>query len=580
MALDGIFLNSLINNIKYTLIDSKIDKVNQPEKDEIILTIRKDRKNYKLLISASSKFPRIHFTETQKENPLKAPMYLMVLRKYLTSGRIIDVFQKDGDRIVVIKVESRDELGFDSEYSLIVEIMGRHSNITLVRDRDNKIMESIKHITPDINSYRVLYPGATYVEPPKSTKLNPFKLDFNEITKFIDENSLEYNELFFSNILTGVSKPLSKELYENSLKNNLSFDNKESIYKFIIASLDKINKNPSFNIITDSNGIFKDFYCTELDSYYESYKKIDYENPSLILDDFFKIKDKQDRLNNRSISLQKLINTNIDRCNKKSKILNGNITEGMKKDNYKIKGDLLTSYIYMIKPGDDKITVLNFYNENEEEYLTISLDPHKSPSENIQKYYKKYTKLKKSEEWALEQLEKNEAELEYLNSVLTNILNVESYDEIEQIKKELLETGYIKFKNTSKGNKKVKESKPLHFLSSQGIDIYVGKNNLQNDYLSLKFANKNDMWLHTKNIPGSHVIIKANPVDEITLEEAGIIAAYYSKGKSDSKVSVDYTEVRNLKKPNGAKPGMVIYYTNKTMTVDPKEYENLKIEKL
>lgn len=580
MALDGIFLNSLINNLKDVLIDSKIDKINQPEKDEVILTIRKERKNYKLLISASSKFPRIHFTEISKENPLKAPMYLMVLRKYLTAGRIIDVFQKDGDRIVVIKVESRDELGFDSEYSLIVEIMGRHSNITLVRDRDNKIMESIKHITPDINSYRVLYPGATYVEPPKSIKLNPFKLDFNEMDNFINENSLEYNDLFFSNLLTGVSKPFSKELYENSMKNNLSLENKLSLYNFIVASINEINKNPLFNIITDSNGLFKDFYCTNLNSYYNSYKKIEYDNPSLILDDFFKTKDKQDRLNNRSISLQKLIHTNIDRCNKKSKILNGNIQEGMKKENYKIKGDLLTSYIYMIKPGDDKLTVLNFYNENEEEYVTISLDPNKSPSENIQKYYKKYTKLKKSEEWALEQLEKNEDELNYLNSVLINILNVESYDEIEQIKKELMETGYIKFKNTSKGNKKVKESKPLHFLSSQGIDIYVGKNNLQNDYLSLKFANKNDMWLHTKNIPGSHVIIKANPVDEITLEEAGIIAAYYSKGKNDSKVSVDYTKVKNLKKPNGAKPGMVIYYTNKTLFVDPKEYENLKIEKL
>ena len=580
MALDGIFLNSLINNLKDILIDSKIDKINQPEKDEVILTIRKDRKNYKLLISASSKFPRIHFTEVSKENPLKAPMYLMVLRKYLTAGRIIDILQKDGDRVVTLKVESRDEMGFDSLYSLIIEIMGRHSNITLVRDRDNKIMESIKHITPDINSYRVLYPGATYVEPPTSNKLNPFKLELNDITNFIDNNPLEYNELFFFNLLTGVSKPLSKELYIRSLNNNISLDNKASLYKFIVDSINNIKANPSFNIIKDNDGIFKDFYCINLNTYYPDYTYIEYENPSIMLDDFFKTKDKQDRLTNRSTSLQKLIHTNIDRCLKKAKILNGNVEEGLKKEGYKIKGDLLTSYIYMIKPGDDKISLLNFYNENEEEYITISLDPNKSPSENIQKYYKKYTKLKKSEEWALEQLEKNQYELDYLNSVLTNILNVESYDEIEQIKKELMETGYIKFKNTSKGGKKIKESKPLHFLSSQGIDIYVGKNNLQNDYLSLKFANRNDMWLHTKNIPGSHVIIKANPVDEITLEEAGIIAAYYSKGKNDSKVSVDYTEVKNLKKPNGAKPGMVIYYTNKTMFVDPKDYETLKIEKL
>ena len=268
MALDGIFLNSLINNLKDVLIDSKIDKINQPEKDEVILTIRKDRKNYKLLISASSKFPRIHFTETSKENPLKAPMYLMVLRKYLTSGRIVDVYQKDGDRIVIIKVESRDELGFDSEYSLIVEIMGRHSNITLVRNRDNKIMESIKHITPDINSYRVLYPGATYVEPPKSTKLNPFSLDINEMTNFIKENNLEYNDLFFSKLLTGVSKPLSKELYENSLKENISTSNISSLYKYTTSSINDICNHPSFNIITDSDGIYKDFYCAFISNHY------------------------------------------------------------------------------------------------------------------------------------------------------------------------------------------------------------------------------------------------------------------------------------------------------------------------
>lgn len=580
MALDGIFLNSLLNDLKDILIDGKIDKINQPEKDEIILTIRKERKNYKLLISSSSKFPRIHFTEVAKENPLKAPMYLMVLRKYLINGRITEVSQIDGDRVVNLRIESRDEMGFDSVYHLIVEIMGRHSNITLVRERDNKIMESIKHITPDINSYRVLYPGASYVAPPKSNKLNPYSFSLEELNNFIEENEVEFNDLFFFKVFTGISKPYSKELFNKSIEDSISLEDKQNLYNYINNKINSTISNPVFNIIMDEEGMYKDFYCNKLDSAFPSGSIIKYEDPSTMLDDFFKMKDKQERLSNRSTTLQKLIHTNIERCLKKSKILNGNIEEGSKKDDYKIKGDLLTSFIYNIKPGDDKISLLNFYNENEEEYMTISLDPNKSPSDNIQKYYKKYNKLKKSEEWALEQLEKNEEELEYLNSVLTNIQNVESYDEIEQIKRELMETGYIKFKNPAKGGKKVKESKALHFLSSQGIDIYVGKNNLQNDFLSLKFANKNDLWLHTKNIPGSHVIIKANPVDEITLEEAGIIAAYYSKGKNNSKVAVDYTEVKNLKKPNGAKPGMVIYYTNKTLFVDPKEYDNLKIEKL
>lgn len=297
-----------------------------------------------------------------------------------------------------------------------------------------------------------------------------------------------------------------------------------------------------------------------------------------MLDNFFSMKDKQERLANRSTDLQKLIHTNIERCNKKSRILTDNIEEGAKKEIYKIKGDLLTSYIYTLKPGDKEVSLLNFYSE-EEEYLKIALDPYKSPSENIQKYYKRYNKLKKSEEWALEQLEKNEEELTYLNSVLTNIQNVDSYDEIDAIKSELMETGYIKFKASKKGTKKNKENKPLHFITSKGFDIYVGKNNIQNDYLSLKFAHKNDIWLHTKEIPGSHVIIKGFNVDDETLSEAAIIAAHYSKGKNNSKVAVDYTEIKNLRKPNGAKPGMVIYYTNKTIYVDPEKFDKLDITK-
>lgn len=579
MALDGIFLHSLLEDLSNKLLDSKIDKINQPEKDEIILTFRKDRKNYKLLISASSKFPRIHFTNVAKENPLKAPMFLMVLRKYLINGKIVEVTQKDGDRIVILNIEATDEMGFNSSYSLIIEIMGRHSNITLVRDRDNKVMESIKHITPDINSYRVLYPGVNYVYPPESNKLNPFNLDKNSFKDFLSINEITFDENFFSKVLTGFAKPISKELYLKSIEKGISLENIDELYNLTFNFIKNLDNTTSFKIYKNAEGLYKDFYSQDISHIESELNSIPYESPSEMLDDFFMVKDKQERLSNRSTDLQRLIHTNIERCNKKSKILNENLKEAEEKEDLKIKGDLLTSFIYSIKQGDESATLLNFYSDKEEDYITIPLDKFKSPSENIQKYYKKYNKLKKSEEWAIEQLEKNEAELEYLNSVLTNIQNVESYDEIEQIKRELMETGYIKFRNTNKGNKKIKEGKPLHFISSTGIDIYVGKNNLQNDYLSLKFAHRNDMWLHTKNIPGSHVIIKGTNIDDTTLEEAAIIAAYYSKGKNNSKVEVDYTEVRNLRKPNGAKPGMVIYYTNKTIIADPHEYNKLNIIK-
>ena len=571
MALDGIFLHNLLQDLNPILIDSKIDKINQPEKDEIILTLRKNRKNYKLLISASSKFPRLHFTEIQKENPLKAPMFLMVLRKYLLNGKIKEVTQKDGDRIVIFTIEAKDEMGFDSEYSLIVEIMGRHSNISLVRNRDNYVVESIKHITPNINSYRVLYAGANYVFPPSSKKLNPLTVSKEDFINFTKENNFTFDKDFFFNSFTGVSKTFSKVLYENSLKNDIKEN--EEIFKYFI---DSINAPAYYGIYKNDDGLYKDFYSHKLSDNKENI--IEFSSPSEMLDDFFKEKDKQDRISNRTANLQKLIHTNIERCNKKTKILNENIKEGKEKESYKIKGDLLTSYIYTLKKGDKKTKVLNFYNTNEEEYIEISLDENKTPSENVQMYYKKYNKLKKSEEWALEQLEKNNEELEYLNSVLTNILNVDSYEEIEDIKRELIETGYIRFKK-EKGAKRQKEGKPLHFVTSKGYDIYVGKNNLQNDYLSLKFAGKFDLWLHTKNIPGSHVIIKASEVDDETLEQAAIIAAFYSKGKNGSKVPVDYTLVKNLKKPNGAKPGMVIYHTNNTIYVDPKDFNKLDIKK-
>ena len=571
MALDGIYLNSLMRSLEDTLLGSKIDKINQPEKDEIILTLRKERKNLKLLISSSPRFARIHLTETLKENPIKAPMYLMVLRKYILGGRIIKITQKDSDRILIIEIENRDELGFDSVYSLIVEIMGRHSNITLVRNRDNKIMESIKHITPDINSYRVLYPGVNYVFPPKSEKLNPFTCTYSQFNNYISTNSISFDERFYSSCFTGVSNLLSENLYYK-ITEKIAAPTRTEIYDSFKNIIDNLDQNLSFNIYTTKTGLIKDFYSIDLSYIQKDFVSIHYDDPNKLMDDFYTKKDKQDRLQNKSTDLQKLIHTNIERCNKKSKILHETLKDCEEKEDLRIKGDLLTSFIYTIKKGDKECTLLNFYNENEEEYITITLDTNKTPSENIQKYYKKYNKLKVSEEYAIMQLSKNEDEIEYLNSVLTNIINAESYDEIDEIKKELIETGYIKFNRNSKNAKKNKTSKPHHFVSSDNIDIYVGKNNIQNDYLSLKFANKNYLWLHAKDIPGSHVIVCAFDVPDKTLEEAAIIAGYYSKGKNSPKLSVDYTKIKELKKPNGSKPGMVIYHTNKTVVINPNDF--------
>lgn len=577
MALDGIYLNSLVSELRENLIDSKIDKINQPEKDEIILTIR-GKGNKKLLISSSSTYPRIHFTNISKVNPLKAPTFCMVLRKYLCGGKILDIYQEDLDRIVTFKIETKDELGFESIYNLIVEIMGRHSNISLVRERDNKIVESIKHLTANKNSYRVLYPGVDYVYPPKSTKLNLFNLDFDSLKNFFKDNTIEFNENFFSRILTGVGKSYSAELYNKYLNEVESEIVLDKLFNFLENIRATLFDNTSYTMFSKDGRLF-DFYFKDLEIY-NSCEKESLETNSELLETFYSEKDKQDRLHAKSVDIHRLLTTNIDRCLKKIKILNATLEDCAKKEIYKVKGELLTSYIYSFKKGDKSVNVLNYYNSEEEEYLDITLDINKTPSENVQHYFKRYNKLKTAEIEALKQLELTNSELDYLYSVATNLENADNYEEIEDIKKELIESSYIRFRRTGK-QKKEKISKPLHFKSSEGIDIFVGKNNIQNDTLTLKTSDKRYTWLHTKDIPGSHVVIASFEFSEQTLLEAATLAAFYSKAKEGNKVPVDYTLIKNVKKPSGAKPGMVIYSTNKTILIDPpKSIDDINIKKV
>jgi predicted ribosome quality control (RQC) complex YloA/Tae2 family protein len=577
MPLDGIYIYSLTEEFKNKLTGCRVDKISQPEKDELILSLRGDRVNYRLLISASSTYPKVHLTNSNKPNPQKAPMFCMVLRKYLGNARILQISQVSTDRILIIDFESSDELGFNSIYSLVVEIMGRHSNITLVRKRDNLVVDSIKHMTPEINSYRSLYPGISYVYPPESNKLNPFSFSLGGFNQHIESNVIRFDANFFSKVFTGVSTQFSRSLYLSSGLDNegLGTDAVNKLYEYTSSIFNNLlERGFNFNAYYDNSSV-KDFYCTSL-CQLQDYVQKAFTSPSTLIEEFYFEKDKTDRLNAKSSDLQKIVNNNIDRCAKKLDILRKTLRECEDREQYKIYGELLTANIYSIKKGDKSSKVLNYYTA-EEEYIDIKLDENKTPSENIQAYFKKYNKLKKSAEMAQVQIEAAEQEMDYLQSVLTNIRNVENYEEIDEIRKELTDTGYIRFRKEDK--KKAKASKPLHFLSSDGVHIYVGKNNIQNDFLTLKFADKQDIWLHTKNIPGSHVIIKnTGKISDKTLEEAAVIAAFYSKAKDSTKVAVDYTEVKNVKKPSGAKPGMVIYYTNKTIYADPEKLDLEKIE--
>ncbi|WP_026881296.1 Rqc2 family fibronectin-binding protein [Clostridium akagii] len=576
MALDGIYIYSILCELREKLLHGKVSKINQPEKDEVSLLIRgSDNNSYKLLISASSSYPKIHITENGKTNPLTAPMFCMVLRKYLINARIIDIKQVSTDRIVILDFENTDEFGFNSVYSLIVEIMGRHSNITLIRQKDNSVMDCIKHITPAINRYRSLYPGLNYIYPPKSEKLDPFDFSIESFKNIIKENNLDFDSKLGSKIFTGVSKTISKEIYFR-FSGDITINDLDNVYSNIVKFFSSIsNGNFSFNSYSE-NGMIKDFACIPL-NFLNECEKTEYKDPSKLLENFYFERDKFQRLSNYGADLSKIVHTNLDRCLKKNQILNDNLVECKTKDIYKLSGEFLTANMYDLKKGQKEITVQNYYSETLED-ITIQLNTNKTPSQNIQSYYKKYTKLKKTEEMSLLQLRSNSEEIDYLQSVLTNIKNSEAYTEIEEIKKELIETGYIKFnkKNKKGKNKTPKLSKPLHLVSSDGIDIYVGKNNFQNDYLTLKFADKRDIWMHTKNIPGSHVIVKNNGhIPDKTLEEAAGLAAYYSKAKESVLAPVDYTEVKNVKKPSGAKPGMVIYLTNKTINIIPKKLDNI-----
>lgn len=561
MALDGIFLFSILEELKKELLNARVEKINQPEKDEILLLVNNGKKNYKLLISSSPTYPKIHLTDNNKTNPAQPPVFCMLLRKHLIGARIKNIRQLQTDRVVLIDFIAQDDFGFNSEYTMVVEIMGKHSNISLVRASDDIVMDSIKHVTPAMSSVRCLFPGVEFIYPPKSEKLDPF--DFTEVslTNFILINSMEINKNFFLKAFTGICRQFSKELFfrlENGPNQNL--------YSFCITQFDKIkNKSFEFSLFIKDDSV-QDFYCFV----YENLINCDivsYDSPSSLLEAFYDKKDNKDRLNNRSSDLQKLIHVNLERCNKKMEILKETLKECDDKEKFRIYGELLTANIYSLKRGDSKARLLNYYSE-QEEYLDIDLFIQKTPSQNIQMYFKKYSKLKKAEVGAHIQIKNTFEEETYLQSVLTNIKNSEIYENIEDIRRELIDTGYIKSK--SKSRLKIKPTKPIHFMSSDGLDIYVGRNNIQNDFLTLKFAGKNDLWLHTKNIPGSHVIIKNNGnIPDNTLFEGASLAAFYSKGKESSKVPVDYTIVKNVHKPSGAKPGMVIYYTNKTLYVDP-----------
>lgn len=584
MAFDGITVSAIKAEIEDKILGGRIDKVYQPEKDEIILGIRSMGQAYKLLLTSNASNPKFHFTQTNPSNPMTPPLFCMVMRKHLQSGKIIKIEQPDFDRILNIYVESLNELGDYSVKKLVLEIMGRHSNIILT-DENNTILDCIKHIGHDTCSVREVLPGREYTLPPSQGKINTLELDNNNFNEVLENNpSFEIQSVIYKNY-TGISPIAASEICYRANVNGstpveaLTDIQKEIVFNKFAELVEDIKANRFYpESITNEKGKTIDFSPIEM-TQFNGLEIKKYTSISELIESFYANRDFAYRIGQKTQDLRKLITQNIERCIRKKDIQMQTLRSIKNRDELRLKGELLTANIYSIKKGMTTVELPNYYSENQE-LVAIELDSNKTPSENAQKYYKAYNKAKRTFEALKDQIKSNDEELAYLESVLTSVNNCTDEQDVKEIRRELREEGYVK-KVKNQKDKSKKHSVPLHFISQDGFDIYVGKNNIQNDELTLKFARPRDIWMHTKNIPGSHVIIVANgqTIPDTTLNEGAMLSAFYSKAKNSSKVPVDYTEKKNVKKPNGSKPGFVIYETNKTAYITTSEEEIKKIRR-
>lgn len=549
MAFDASVVKCFVKEAQDALINAKIDKIHQPQKDEIIFSLRTLSGNTKLHISANPNFPRIYLTNNKFENPEVAPMFCMLLRKHLMSYKITNVSQYDFERIIMIDFQGYDELSDPTTKRLIIELMGKYSNIILT-DKDNKIIDSIKRIDVSTSTVRQILPMLTYVFPAKQDKINPMEYNFDNFT--INQENPEADIM---SKIYGIGKITAREIchiaetstYEDALKKVFNSIKEECFKPCVIYN-------------TDLSPL--DFSSIEIKQY-EDKLKVEYTKTiSDAIEKFYYQKAVRQKLSNYSYQLEKLVSNNIDRCTKKLKIFKQQLLDCKDREKFKQYGELITANIYQIKEGMLEITVLNYFDESYPE-ITIKLAPELSPSQNAQRYFSKYNKAKTTEKQSKLQIEKTEKELSYLETVADALSRADNIPEILEIKEELTLEGYITHQEQTKKKKKQKAEvyKPKEY-DIDGYKVYVGKNNRQNDYLTLKIARSHDIWLHTKNIPGSHVIIVKKQEEEIPdkiIIEAAKLAAANSKAKSGAKTPVDFTEVKNVKKPSGAKPGMVIY---------------------
>ncbi len=569
MAFDGTVIAKLVYELNQNILNSRISKIAQPEKDELLFTLKGQNGQQRLAMSASASLPFLYLTKQNKPSPMTAPNFCMLLRKHIANGKIVKIHQPGLERIIHFEIEHFDDLGDLCRKTLTIELMGKHSNIIFCTE-DGAIIDSIKHISAQVSSIREVLPGRTYFIPETTHKENPLQTSESFFLDTVLRRPESICKAIY-NSYTGISPVIASEICFRSgidadlSTSALSADEKLHLYHnfdWFLTDLKEAAFTPNILYRKKEPIEFSSFLLTE----YSDCEQVTFDSVSEALETYYAARNIYTRIRQKSSDLRRIVHTALERNRKKYVLQQKQLKDTDKREKYRIYGELLNTYGYQAQEGAKKIEALNYYTN---EMITIPLDEQLSPLENAQKYFERYNKLKRTHEALTTLIEETKNEIEHLESIATALDIALLEDDLVQIREELMEFGYIRKK---RGDKKAKiKSRPLHFVSSDGFHMYVGKNNYQNDELTFKFATGNDWWFHAKGMPGSHVIVKteSGELPDRTFEEAGKLAGFYSKGRENEKVEIDYLQKKNVKKPNKSAPGFVVYYTNYSLTIHP-----------
>lgn len=568
MAFDGITISNIVKELNDTILNGRIAKIAQPENDELLLTIKPAKGQVRLVISASASLPLIYLSRDNKPSPMTAPNFCMLLRKHIANGRIVGISQPSLERIIRFEIEHLDELGDLCRKSLIVEIMGKHSNIIFCNEK-GMIIDSIKHVSAQMSSVREVLPGREYFIPDTMKKENPLDIPEENFTQELLSKPMPVGKAIY-NSFTGISPVVAEEIchlagIDSSIPaSEMSADLLSHLYRQFTYFMEQVTESKFSPAIYYEENEPKEFSSLPL-THFSNYQVKSFDSISEVIRTYYSSRDLITRIRQKSSDLRRVVQTALERNRKKYDLQLKQLRDTENRDKYKVYGELIHTYGYNLEDGAKELEALNYYTN---EMIKIPLDPQKTPQENAKKYFDRYNKQKRTFEALSELIKETKDEIDYLESVSKSLDIARSEDDLIQIKEELIESGFIRRKQSSK---KVKiTSKPFHYISSDGFHMYVGKNNLQNEELTFHFANGGDWWFHAKKAPGSHVIVKTNgeELPDRTFEEAARLAAHYSKNSGAEKVEVDYVEKKQVKKPNGSKPGFVVYYTNYSMMID------------